>query len=572
LRSPRDAASNRGAAGGAQAIQLPLAILDLAGFAALLLWGVHMVETGVQRTFGPKLRAFLAKATRHRPTAFGAGVAVTVALQSSTATAMMLTSFAAGGLVELAPALAVMLGANVGTTLVVQALSFDIVALAPLLVLAGVFLFRRAEDAPHDFGRVLIGLGLVLTALHQFLALLEPVVADPRAHALLAQIGAYTPAAVVLAALLTWAAHSSVVTVLLAMSLVAKDVVPIETGLALVLGANLGSAINPLLEGAGARDPAGRRLPLGNLVTRLAGLAVVGLAFTQLAQIAPRLGPTPARALADFHTLFNLAIAVVFLPFVGPFARALERFLPKPEVADPGAPLHLDPQARETPAIALGLAAREALRMADVVAQMLSGLRQALSAASRARIEALHSLDDVLDKLNAAIKAYLLSIPPETLTPRDSERLAQVLTFATNLEHAGDLMDRNLLSVAARKLKRGVSFSAEGEAEIIALVDRLSANLRTAAALFVSGDVGAARLLAVEKEAFRGIEAEAVAAHFRRLQSGRSDTVETSSLHLDALRDLKRINSHLVEGAAYPLLQASGALRPTRLRPAGKSA
>ena len=530
-----------------------------------------MVETGVQRTFGPKLRAFLARATRHRLTAFGAGATVTIALQSSTATALMLTAFAAGGLVELGPALGVMLGANVGTTLVVQALSFDVVALAPLLVLAGVFLFRRAEDAPHDFGRVLIGLGLVLTALHQFLALLEPVVADPRAHALLAQIGDYTPAAVVLAALLTWAAHSSVVTVLLAMSLVAKGVAPLEMGIGMVLGANLGSALNPLLEGAGRMDPAARRLPLGNLITRLVGLAVAGVAFSEIAAYAPRLGPTPARALADFHTLFNLAIAVVFLPFVRPFARTLERFLPKPEVPDPGAPLHLDPQARDTPAVALGLAAREALRMADVVAEMLTGLRQILSASSRTQIEAMRQLDDVLDKLNTAIKAYLLSIPPESLAPRDSERLAQVLAFATNLEHAGDLVDRNLLSVAARKLKRGVNFSPEGEAEIIGLVDRLSANLRTAAALFVSGDVGAARLLAAEKEAFRLIEGEAVTAHFRRLQSGQSDTVDTSALHLDALRDLKRINSHLVEGAAYPLLEASGALRPTRLRPAGKS-
>jgi phosphate:Na+ symporter len=344
-----------------------------------------------------------------------------------------------------------------------------------------------------------------------------------------------------------------------------------EMGLGLVLGANLGSAINPLLEGAGRQDPAARRLPLGNLVTRLAGLAVVGAFFAEIAAFVPRLGPTPARALADFHTLFNLGVALVFLPVVGPFARALARFLPKPEVADPGAPLHLDPEARETPALALGLAARETLRMADVVAEMLLGLRQTLTAASRTQIEVVRRLDDVLDRLNTAVKAYVLSIPPDRLTPKDTQRLGQVLAFATNLEHAGDLVDRNLLSVAARKLKRGVSFSPEGEADLIRLVDRLSVNLRTAAALFVSGDAAAARLLAAEKETFRAIESEAVADHFRRLQSGESDTVEVSALHLDALRDLKRINSHLVEGAAYPLLEATGALRPTRLRPAGKA-
>jgi phosphate:Na+ symporter len=172
----------------------------------------------------------------------------------------------------------------------------------------------------------------------------------------------------------------------------------------------------------------------------------------------------------------------------------------------------------------------------------------------------------VLDRLNTAIKAYVLSIPPDTLSPADTGRLAQVLTFATNLEHAGDLVDRNLLGVVARRQKRGVSFSPEGEADLVALVDRLLANVRLAGSLFVSGDESGARVLAAEKEAFRAVESEAVSAHFQRLRSGNVNTVETSSLHLDALRDLKRINSHLVEGSAYPVLEARGVLLPTRLR------
>jgi phosphate:Na+ symporter len=526
-----------------------------------------MVQTGVERTFGPKLLKFLSGAIRHRMKGFLAGAAVTVALQSSTATGMMLTAFAAGGLVELAPALAVMLGANVGTTLVVQVLSFDVAAVAPVLVLAGVVLFRRAQDAPHDFGRVLIGLGLVLTALHQFLALLEPVVADPRAQEILAQIGGYTPAAVIAAALLTWAAHSSVVTVLLAMSLVAKQVVPIETGMALVVGANIGAALNPLLEGASWSDPASQRVPFGNLLNRMVGLVLVMGAFNLITPYVKYLGPDPARALANFHTLFNLGLAVVFLPWIRAYARLIVKLLPgRAEAAPPGTPLYLDPAIRDTPALALGAATREALRMSDTLEEMLKGLKTALQSESRAPIEQTKALDDVLDRLNTAIKAYVLSIPPDTLSPADTGRLAQVLTFATNMEHAGDLVDRNLLGVVARRQKRGVSFSPEGEADLVALVDRLLANVRLAGSLFVSGDESGARVLAAEKEAFRAVESEAVSAHFQRLRSGNVNTVETSSLHLDALRDLKRINSHLVEGSAYPVLEARGVLLPTRLR------
>jgi len=529
-----------------------------------------MVQTGVQRTFGPKLRHFLAGALRNRVRAFAAGTGVTIALQSSTATALMLTAFSAGGLVELGPALAVMLGANVGSSLVVQALSFDVAVLAPILVLAGVTLFRRWQDRPHDFGRVLIGLGLVLMSLHQFLALLEPLMARTGMTEALRVLEDYTPLVVAAAALLTWAAHSSVVTVLLAMSMAAKGAVGIETGVALVLGANLGSAINPLLEGGSGADPASRRLPLGNLLNRLAGLVVMLGAFAWIAPLVARLGPDPGRALANFHTLFNLVLALAFLPFLRPYADAIKRLLPSPAAeAKPGSPIYLDPQARETPSVALALATREALRMADTVEGMLKGLREALQSDKRGPITTTQQLDDVLDGLNSAIKGYVLAIPPGLQQPADVERQTEVLMFAVNLEHVGDLISRDLLSVAERRQSRGVSFSPEGEAELVRLVDRLIANVRLAASLFLNRDPATARALVAEKEAFREIEAEGVAAHFERLRAGNAKTVETSSLHLDALRDLKRINSHLVEAAAYPILRTGGELLASRLKTAG---
>lgn len=529
-----------------------------------------MVQTGVQRTFGPKLRHFLAGALRNRIRAFAAGTAVTLAVQSSTATALMLTAFSAGGLVELAPALAVMLGANVGSSLVVQALSFDVALLAPILVLAGVTLFRRAQDRTHDFGRVLIGLGLVLMSLHQFLELLEPLVSQPGVGDVLRQLGGYTPLVVAGAALLTWAAHSSVVTVLLAMSLAAKGVVGIDTGVALILGANLGSAINPLLEGGVGSDPASRRLPLGNFLNRLVGLVVALMAFNYAAPYVARLGPDPARALANFHTLFNVVLALAFLPFLRPYADLIKRLLPSPVAeARPGTPIYLDPGARETPQVALALATREALRMADTIEGMLKGLREALQSDSRGPITKTRQLDDVLDGLNSAIKGYVLSIPAERQGPADVERQTEVLMFAINLEHAGDLISRDLLSVAERRQSRGVAFSAEGLAEIVSLLDRLIGNVRLASSLFVNRDPATARTLVAEKAAFREIETQGVAAHFARLRTGNARTVETSSLHLDALRDLKSINSHLVEAAAYPILRTGGELLDSRLKTAG---
>ncbi len=545
-----------------------LTFTDLAGAIALLLWGVHMVQTGIQRAFGPHLRRFLARALGNRLSAFAAGLGVTAILQSSTATGLMVSSFAAGGFIDLTSGLAVMLGANVGTTLIVQLLSFDVAKVAPLFILIGVIMFRRGTiTRTRDLGRVGIGLGLMLLALSQLLSVLTPYEDVPSLRLLLGMIATTPVVAVLLAAALTWAAHSSVAIILLTMSFAAKGVVPPHAAFALVLGANLGTAINPVLEGAAGNDPSAKRLPLGNLLNRAIGivLALALLDWTGPALMA--IEPDASRAVADFHTAFNLVLAAVFFPLLKPFSALLTQLIPnRIEASDPSRPLYLDAAARELPPVALAGAAREALRMADVLEAMLHGAADALEKGDRTRIAETKRLDDTLDRLNSAIKEYLAGFDPDTMAEADNRRLLEILTFATNLEHAGDVVDRSILGLAAKRLKRGVSFSAEGQAEILPMVERLCTNLRAAAAVFMTEDPRAARALADEKEAFRDLEAASTEAHFARLRAGRAGTAETSSLHLDLIRDLKRVNTHLVAAGAYPVLKEQGTLLSSRVR------
>jgi phosphate:Na+ symporter len=542
-------------------------LVNLAGSVALLLWGVHMVQTGVQRALGVRLRQLLGAALRNRFQALLAGVGVTAILQSSTATGLMVTGFAAGGLVELVPALAVMLGANIGTTLIVQILSFNVAEIAPALILIGVLMFRRASAGPRDFGRVLIGLGLLLMALHQFVSLLDPYEDVPSLRMLLGAVSTQPVLDVILAAGLTWAAHSSVAVVLLTMSFASKGVVPPDAAFALVLGANLGTAINPVLEGGAGDDPAARRLPIGNLINRALGVVVALAALPVLGPWLVTVDPDNTRVVADFHTGFNLILALVFFPLLTPYANLLRRLLPaRVNNADPGRPLYLDPAAIEVPMVALGAATREALRMADALEAMLQGLREALQRPDRRQLSELKRLDDVLDTLNTAIKAYMTSLPSEAMTEDDHRRVVEILCFATNMEHAGDVVDKGLLGVVAKQVKRGLIFAPAEAEPLRQIIDRLVSNLRSAAALLVTGDDRAARLLVEEKEVFRSLEAEATAAHFEHLREGRVGSVETSALNLDALRDLKRVNAHLVAAAAYPVLESKGELLPSRLR------
>ncbi len=539
-----------------------LTLIDLAGSIALLLWGVHMVQTGIQRAFGAGLRRALGVALGSRFRAFLAGLATTAVLQSSTATGLMVSSFAASGLVDLVPALAAMLGANVGTTLIVQVLSFDVSRVASLGLLAGVTMFRRGgETRTRDLGRVLIGLGLMLLALHQLLDLVTPYEDVPSLRMLLGNIATEPLVAVLLAALLTWAAHSSVAIVLLIMTLAAKGVVPPHAAFALVLGANLGTAVNPVLEGAASEGGAGRRLPVGNLVNRLAGVALGLAALDWIGPWLVTVEPDPARAMADFHTGFNLVLALLFLPVLRPFAGLLRRWLPeRAGTADPSQPLYLAEAALEAPTVALAGAAREALRMADVLDAMLKRAWDALDGDDRKQVSETRRLDGVLDRLSAAIKSYVTRLDPEDLSHADHRRLTQLLAFTTSIERAGDVLDRNVMASAARRLKRGLAFRPQDRAELSGVFDRLSANLRTAGAVFMTEDGEAARALAAEKEAFRELERRAMATQFAAFRHGAAAGAGSGTLFLDVLRDLKGINTHLVAAAAYPVLDADGEL------------
>ena len=544
-----------------------IVLLDLMGGVALLLWGLHMVRSGIMRAFGSELRRLLSTALQNRLLALLAGIGVTALLQSSTATALMITSFAGRGLVDLVPALAIMLGANIGTTLIVQVLSFNVSAVAPVLFLAGVVAFKLGQRTPtRDLGRVAIGLGLMLLALHILLDTLAPAENAPSARALLEAITGEPVLCVLIAAALTWAAHSSAAVVLLVMSLANSHFVTPVAALALVLGANLGSAINPVLEGGSSSNPASRRLPVGNLINRVIGVVVV-LPFLQpIADAFTRLEPDPARMAADFHTVFNIALALVFIFLLDALAWLLVRLLPEPAKSpDLSTPLYLDETAINTPSVALACAARETLHMGDIVESMLRRAMAALMTNDRKLAAEVSRMDNIVDRLDEAIKLYVTKVTRESLDDRDGRRAMEIISFSINLEHIGDIIDKNLMELAAKKIKHKYEFSKEGAAELAAFHKRIMDNLKLAFSVFINDNVKIARTLIEEKTQLRTAELACADSHLARLREGRPESIETSSLHLDVLRDLKRIHSHICS-VAYPVLEATGELQPNRLR------
>ena len=541
--------------------------VTLAGSVALLLWGVRQVRVGVTGAFGSELRRALAAASGRRWRAFLIGGLVSGLLQSSTATALLVGAFAGQGLVALPVALAMMLGADVGSTIAAQLLAFDVKALWAVLVAVGVGLAMSSQaDRARGLARIALGVGMMLLSLREIAGAAAALRQSEVFRVVLEGLAGEPILAVFVMALVTWAAHSSLAMILFTMSLAQAGVVPPGLALALVLGANLGGAAAPFLALAGS-PVASRRVPLGNLIMRAAAVLALLPALGALPGLASWLGAdNPGRLVANAHTLFNLVLAGVFLPLCGPVARLIERLLPEPPAGtDPGAARHLDPNVVMSPPEALACAMREALELGNHVAAMLRRIPEAMMANDVRVVHEIEKLDDVADRLFESLKLYLVKVSQAEMTEEESRRAFEIVSFATNLEHIGDIIDKNLMELAAKRARKNLAFSPEGRRELLSFHALVMDNMALALNVFATRDVRMARRLVAEKAVIRAAERDATDSHYARLRAGRPESIETSAIHLDIVRDLKRIHGHLAS-TAYPILEAAGELSESRLR------
>ena len=541
-------------------------LLNLLAGVSLLVWGTHIVRTGILRLYGGPLRRLLRHSVENRIGAFFAGVGVTGLIQSSTATALIVAAFAGQGLIGTAPALAVMLGADVGTSLVTVFLSFDLSWLAPLLIFVGVVLFlMRQSDPIGRFGRILIGLGLITFSLQWISVAAKPVVEAAGVKVIFASLTGDLLLDMLVAALLTVLCYSSLAVVLVLAALASLKVIALPVALGLVLGANLGNGLLGMLSTLRS-PPEARRVTLGNFLFKLIGCLALMPLVSHVEGLIEGLALDPAREVVLFHFAFNVALALALIFFTAPIARVAERLLPdKPASDDPGKPRHLDPSALDTPALAISCAAREALRIGDVIEQMLNGMLTVLRTNDRALAERLRKMDDIVDDLYTAVKLYLTQISREALEEAEGRRWADIVSFTINMEQVGDIVERIITDVEDKKIDKGRNFSEAGMTEICDLHARLIANLRLGLSVFLNGELKGAQELLAQKVLFRDLERAYADSHLERLTSQTVESIETSSLHLDLISDLKRINSHICS-IAYPILEEAGVLAKTRLK------
>ncbi len=541
-------------------------LLNLLAAIALLVWGTHLVRVGILRVFGANLRNVLVKSTGNRFAAGLSGAGVTALVQSSTATALIASAFVGQGLMSLPSALAVMLGADIGTSLMAVLFSRDLSWLSPLFIFIGVVLFiLRQSTTVGRIGRVLIGLGLMLLALKLVTQSANVLTQAAAVKSLLATLASDLPSEILVGALLAVLSYSSLAIVLLTATLAHSTMIPIDVALGLVLGANLGSGLLAVLTTLRASVPT-RQVPLGNLVFKAAGVAVAAPLVGLYSHHVPLVMGDLATQVVMFHLGFNVVMGAIFIGLTGWAAKAVDAWLPKSEKGNlAGRQRHLDPSALATPNLALSCAVREAMHQADVVENMLIGTLTVIRTNDRKLAAELRKMDDTVDELYSDIKYYLTKISREALGENEARRWTDIISFTINMEQIGDIIERVIQDIEDKKILPGRAFSEAGMAEICELHARLVDNLRLGMSVFLNSTVRDAQKLLQEKIRFRDLEREYAATHLERLSHNTVLSIETSSLHLDLISDLKRINSHICS-IAYPILDSAGALAPDRLR------
>ncbi|MFK7871404.1 MAG: Na/Pi cotransporter family protein [Roseobacter sp.] len=541
-------------------------LIHIAGAAALLIWAVRLVRTGVERGFAAQLRIWLRQSAKHRLMAAGTGMGAAVLLQSSTAVAVLVSNFVSKGTLATATGLAILLGADVGSAVVTQLLMVRQPLLIPLLLVIGVTVFLRGEGSnTRQVGRIMIGLALIFVSLDMIRGATEPMIANPATQAVMAYLGQDLLTAFIIGAVFAWGVHSSVAAVLLFVTLAGQSILPPSAAAAMILGANLGGGLIAFVLTYSA-PIASRRMVTGNLILRGGGAGVVLLVLAATPELLTQLGATPARQAINLHLVFNLMLALVALPFVGPVMAVLSYVMP--ERSDPSGGLEvasaLDPTLLDRPQRAIDCTARELLGMGQKIEQMLIAVEPLYDQWDSATASLITKQDKAIKQTHLEIKLYLARLGQKGMDEDLSRRSMELASISSSLDSASDAIARIMLELAKRLDMQKLQFSPQGRDEIRDFTDRVQSNLQLALNVMMNQNPAEARELVAAKEKVRKVEQKLQRSHIGRLREGLVESIERRTHHKETLRALKQINTAF-SMVGHPILLKSGDLLKSRL-------
>ncbi len=531
-----------------------MVFISLASGILLLLYGIKLLNDGLQGAAGPKIRSLLRSLTSNRLTAVGAGAFITGLIQSSSATSVMLVGFVSAGLMSFRQTLAVILGADIGATLTVQLIAFHGYDYSLLFIGAGLsFITFSKRVFIKNLGQGILGFGFVFLSLRIMTDALTPLQGNELFRQVFVALTDTPFIGIVLSAGVTALIHSSAATLGIALALAKSGLIPLNAALYIILGANIGTCSTAFI--AGLRAPAeARRVAWAHVFFKVCGVVLFLPFLGPFRELAVSTTSDLPRQIANAHSLFNVIMAVLFLPFIGPFSKLIIKLVPEKAEEKKFGPMYLDDHVLGTPALALGQATREALRESDIVREMLVDSVKAFQRDDLETISAIKDKDNLIDLLDRQIRLYLTRLSSSRLTESQSRRAMSVLEIARNLEGIGDIVDRNIMPLAEKRITKGLTFTQEGMDEIISFHKKVLENFDTAISAFAGNDRDLADRVLRNKEDLGTMERELIQAHLDRLRKGFRESIDTSHIHLDIIGNLARINS-LVTHIIYPVAE-----------------
>jgi phosphate:Na+ symporter len=506
---------------------------------------------GLQRAAGTRLRHVLSTLTGDRFRALLVGAGVTAVLQSSSATTVMLVGFASAGLLTLRQTIGVILGADIGTTVTVQLLAFNLLGFAPLVVFLGWLVYVAFGGTVRYIGQAILGFGFLFLGMKLIADGTEPLKQSPLFGDLFAALLGQPLLLLLLAAVFSAIVRSSAATIGIALSFAVSGLLNVDGAMPIIFGANVGTAATALIASIGANAEA-RRVAAAHAIFKVVGVLIFLPLSVQFADLVRQTSSDPARQIANAHSLFNLLLALLFLPFTRIAADVFTRLIPDTGRTEMGA-MYLNPNVLDTPSVALGQAVREVLRMGDAA---LQSLREAIVVFARDDDQLMKQVirrDDLIDRLEEDIKQYVVKLGEHELTEEQSQRESALLFTVVNLEEIGDVIEKELMELADKKIRGHYRFSAQGWQEITDLHRMVVENLELALSAVATQDHSIAEKVIRHKSNINLMERRLRQTHMQRLHEGLRETIDTSSIHLDVLAGLKRVNS-LVAGIAYAVL------------------
>ncbi len=529
-------------------------LLFIAGGVALLLYAVRTLRRGLDRIFGRRLGTWMQRLGDRPVLAFLGGLGAAVIAPSSTTMSLLAVQSVQAGQMTAAQMLRVMLGANIGMTVMVQLIALNQQMLAPLLLTVGVILYLYTK-APRSrgIGEIILSIGLIFIGLGLIQHGVPSNLSGTDLERIISIAASYPLAIAAIACIIAIFMQSSTATIGLAIGLVITGVVGFDIALPVVLGANVGIGVTTLI--FGWTQVESRRLAASNLLLKVL-IAFLGLLLISplvaLLQGAPgNAGTTVAMA----HTGFNVILALVGMPLASIIVRVIARVVPEPaQEAAAFGPRHIRLGAIGDTSIALGQSLRELMHVAEIVRSMLDDIWKALENNDEALAQEVGERDDDVDLLDQEIKRFLTRVVRDEADGSHISEQMRQLRYLAELETIGDIIDKNISELVLKKIRLGVQFSPEGEQELDDFQRRVAENLLIADTAFTTRDRNLAQQLLRHKERLNRDEQRLRDQHFGRLTRGMRQTHETSAIHLDLLTHLRRINS-AISHVAYAVLE-----------------